>query len=151
MLKVKFGSTKLLTKLALMTEGIEVANDTALENAGEMIVAGILETLDQQMVEGPALAQTTITLKGHNLKLLETYQMRDNVTWRKDGDNTITAGVHMDAPEKRGLIAKIHEHGNDHVPRRAFIEPTWERIKHDVLKQYDIELKAAMLLMSKIT
>jgi hypothetical protein len=150
MLKVKLENARLTKKLLAMGIAVEAADKVALAHAGENIVDGIHETLDKQMVEGPALATTTIQLKGHSLKLLETYQMRDSVEWRHTDDG-VEAGVFPDAPNKRGLIAKIHEHGNDWVPKRAFVAPTWDRIKKDVIDQYDKDLQEQLLLLAVIT
>ncbi len=150
MLRVRFGMSRAQRKVAAMAAGMEVANEVALKHAGEKIVKAIQETLDRQMVEGPPLAQKTIMLKGHSMKLIDTHLMRNNVEARIDG-NAVVVGVHKDAPENRGIIAAVHEHGNESLPRRAFIEPSWNRVKRQVLKEYDREIQLQLIALSKIT
>ena len=151
MLRVKFGAGKAERKLLAIAAAIEPINKEALENAGEKIVKAIHHTLDAQLVEGPALSETTVRIKGHSMKLLDTHQLRNNVEARLDGTKAVVVGVHSDAPEQRGLIAAIHEHGSDTLPRRAFIEPTWNRVKRQVLREYDMEIKAKVILLDIIT
>lgn len=151
MLRVKLGADRAERKLLALAAAIEPLNEEALKNAGDKIVAAIYETLDHQLVEGPALSEITVMIKGHSMKLLDTYAMRNSVEARLDGTKAIVVGVHKDAPENRGLIAAIHENGSDTLPRRAFIEPSWNRVKRKVLREYDMELRAKVLLLDVIT
>ncbi len=151
MLRVKLGADRAERKLLALAAAIDPINEEALKNVGEKVVQAIHHTLDAQLVEGPALSDTTVRIKGHSMKLLDTHEMRNNVEARLDGTKAVVVGVHKDAPDNRGLIAAIHEHGSDTLPRRAFIEPSWNRVKRKVLREYDMEIRAKVLLLDVIT
>jgi hypothetical protein len=146
MIKINLkGGKKFLAKMAARVAAIEAAEEIATRKAGDKLVKEMQRTIDDETEPWPSLSPNTIWRKGHDKMLIETRLMRDSIEWRQDG-NTITVGVHADAPEDRALVALIQEHGapDAGIPARPFIQPTWEREKKGIIRLFDEEIKRGL-------
>jgi len=143
MLKINFNSVLLDMKLVASLASIKTADDLALGMAGKHLADEMQKTIYDETENWPALSPITIKIKGNDAKLLDTNEMVKSIEWRKDG-NSVTIGIHDDAPNDRAMIALVHEHGNEHVPSRPFIMPTWDREKNYVKVLFGVALKSAV-------
>jgi hypothetical protein len=143
MLKINFNSVALDMKLVSAMAGIKTAEDLALGMAGKHLAKEMQRTIKDQTENWTRLDDVTISLKGHDMKLLENGEMVSAIDWKKKG-NYVTIGVHDDAGDKNVVKALVHEHGNEHVPERSFIMPTWDREKKHVKTLFGVMLKKAV-------
>lgn len=143
MLKINFNSVALDMKLVSAMAGINTAEDLALGMAGKHLAKEMKRTIYDQTENWAPLHPVTIALKGHNMKLLDENDMVESIDWKKKG-NYVTIGVHDDAGDKNVVKALVHEHGNEHVPERSFIMPTWDREKKHVKTLFGVMLKKAV-------
>ena len=143
MLKVSFSSLALDMKLVSAMAGIKTAEDLALGMAGKHLAREMKRTINDETESWAPLHPTTIALKGNDKMLVETDDMVDSIDWKKKG-NSVTIGVHDDAPNDRAMIALVHEEGNEHIPSRSFIMPTWDREKNRVKGLFGVALKSGI-------
>ena len=143
MLKINFSSVLLDMKLVSAMAGIETAEDLALGMAGKHLAREMQRTIFDETENWEPLHPMTVKLKGHSDILLDTDDMVESIAWKKKG-NYVTIGVHDDAGSKNVVKALVHEHGNEHVPERAFIMPTWDREKKHVETLFGVALKRSV-------
>jgi len=143
MLNINFRKTALDMKLVSAIASIKTAEDLALGMAGKHLADEMQRTIYDQTESWAPLSDITIALKGHDKILIDDNKMVESIEWKKKG-KYVTIGVHNDAPDNRALIALVHEHGNEHVPERPFIMPTWYREKKYVESLFGVMLKKSV-------
>ena len=143
MLNIDFNSVVLDMKLVSALAGIKTAEDLALGMAGKHLEREMKRTIYDETENWEPLHPVTIKLKGNDDILLDTDDMVESIDWKKKG-NYVTIGVHDDAGSKNVVKALVHEHGNEHVPERAFIMPTWDREKKHVKTLFGVMLKKSV-------
>lgn len=143
MLKIDFNSVVLDMKLVSAIVGIETAEDLALGMAGKHLEEEMQRTIFDETEDWEPLHPVTIELKGNDDILIDTGDMVESIDWKKKG-NYVTVGVHDDAGRKNVVKALVHEHGNEHVPERSFIMPTWDREKKYVKTLFGVSLKSGI-------
>ena len=143
MIKINFNSAMLDLRLMGAIAGIEVAEDLALKKAGKHLMEEMKRTIYEETEDWVPLHPLTVMLKGHDKILIDTSEMIESIKWKKRGDY-VTIGVHDNAPNDRATIALIHEHGNEDVPARPFIIPTWEREKKHVERNFKIGIESVI-------
>ena len=130
-------------KLVSALASIKTAEDLALGMAGKHLADEMQRTIFDGTENWEPLHPVTIALKGHDDILLDSDDMVESINWKKKG-NYVTIGVHDDAGTKNVIKALVHEHGNEHVPERAFIMPTWDREKKHVKTLFGVMLKKSV-------
>ncbi len=143
MLSINFSKIALDMKLVSAMASIKTAEDLALGMAGKHLADEMQRTIFDQTESWEPLSPITIALKGHDDILIDTEDMVESIEWKKKG-KYVTIGIHSDAPNNRALIALVHEHGNENIPERPFIMPTWYREKKHVETLFGVALKKSV-------
>lgn len=99
---------------------IKVAAEIGLREAAELVAKDARERLGTYQQDWPPLAETTILEKereGYEVPapLERTGALRDSIRVEQEGLSAIIGSDHP--------AAKVHEHGDSHVPPRPFLMP----------------------------
>lgn len=136
MLRIKtFDFSDLIGDIEANMAAIILAKKNADRAAGKALAKAMRDTITYQKEDWTPLSPTTILRRGPGSigggrMLLDTGLMRKSIKYKLRGDS-VTVGVHADAPDRRQKIAAIQEYGDPllNIPARPFINSTWNREK----------------------